>query len=73
MKPKNINQKIEDIAKKHINIVFTESMDDIHEVTNVQIENALKAAYLLGEKTGYKHGFKDAKVACDCILEKNIK
>ncbi len=41
-------------------------MEEIVAVGMIQLEKALKAAYLAGEKCGYKHGFKDATTACDC-------
>lgn len=68
MNHKNLNQKLEEIARKHLGVdVFDKALIiDSHDVTNLQIEKALKAAYLLGETSGYKHGFGDAKEACDC-------
>lgn len=73
MKHKNINQKLEDIARTHLGVnVFSKAfIFDSHNLTNRQIEKALKSAYLLGEKAGYKHGFGDAKEACDCELHEH--
>jgi Rad3-related DNA helicase len=75
MKHKNLNQKLEEIARTHLGIdVFSKAPSfDSHEITNRQIEKALKAAYLLGEKSGYKHGFSDAKEACPCSLEEEVE
>jgi len=75
MKHKNLNQQLEEIARTHLGIdVFSKALVvDTHDITNRQIEKALKAAYLLGEKSGYKHGFGDAKEACDCELHEHLE
>jgi len=74
MKHKNLNQKLEEIARTHLGIdIFSKALIfDSHEITNRQVEKALRAAYLLGEKSGYKHGFGDAKEACDCVLQEDL-
>lgn len=79
MKHKNLNNRLEEIARINLGInIFSKALlFDSHVITNRQIEKALKSAYLLGEKSGYKHGFGDAKEACDCDLhdyteEKNL-
>ncbi len=61
MKHKNLNQKLEEIARAHLGI------DVFSQIPT--LEKSLKEAYLLGEKVGYKHGFSDAKEACLCNLE----
>lgn len=75
MKHKNLNQRLEEIARTHLGIdVFSKALIvDSHDITNRQIEKALKAAYLLGEESGYKHGFGDAKEACDCDLHEHTE
>jgi hypothetical protein len=75
MKHKNINQKLEDIARIHLGMdVFSKAPTfGSHEINNRQIEKALKAAYLLGEKSGYKYGFGDAKEACPCSMDEEVE
>jgi len=68
MKYKNIHERIEDIARRYLGI---DSLKNIQrgEFTTYQVEKALKAAFSMGEKLGYSHGFKDAKEACNCSFE----
>jgi len=75
MKHKNINQKLEDVARNHLGIdVFGRAfIIDSYTVSNKQIEKALKAAYLLGEKSGYKHGYNDASEACPCSMDEEVE
>lgn len=74
MNHKSIHQKLEDVARKYLRIgmLHKSQMIDTHTLTNCQIEKALKAAYLMGEKNGYKRGYEDASHLCECSMEEII-
>lgn len=74
MNHKSVHQKLEDIARNQlgIGILHKSQMIDTHTLTNHQIEKALKAAYLMGERNGYKHGYEDASHLCECSMEEII-
>lgn len=68
---KSIHQKLEEIAKNHLEIpsLHKSQQHDRYNFSIQQIEKALKYAYLMGERYGYKHGFSDARQTCDCPLD----
>lgn len=71
MKYKNVNDRLEELARNYLEIpsFYTSELSEKHEVSGQQLEKALKAAYLIGEKNGYSNGFGDAKYACNCSLD----
>jgi hypothetical protein len=72
MKVKDVNKKLEEIARKYCGVASLKHIqqgEEIQTITIYQLEKALKSAFLSGEKAGYKQGFSDAKQACNCILD----
>lgn len=69
MKDMNINQQLDKISQKNFG---SSCVKGRYELTILQVKKALKEAYLLGEKNGYKHGFTDASAVCDCSIEASV-
>jgi hypothetical protein len=72
MKVKDVNKKLEDIARKYCGVAslgHIQPEEGTQTITIYQLEKALKSAFLSGEKAGYKQGFSDAKQACNCVLD----
>ena len=74
MKTQSVHQKIEELVQNYLNIpsLHKDRRYDRHDVSVQQVEKALRAAFLMGEKLGYSHGFNDASEACDCSLEDHV-
>jgi len=74
MKHENIHKKLEELSRNYLAIfsLHKSQHDELHEVSVKQVEKALKSAFLVGERFGYKYGFEDAKQAYECSLEEKV-
>jgi len=61
---------ITDIARKYLGIpdLYRQGYGNTVNLTDKQVEKALREMYKTGEHIGYKQGFHDAKQACECDL-----
>jgi hypothetical protein len=70
-KIKMIRESVEEIARMYFGIptLYKEHQGGSISLTHKQIERALRESYKMGERSGYRCGYDDAKEACDCVLD----
>ncbi len=68
---KSLHESVEDVARKYLGIpaLYKRGYRGTSNLTDKQVEKALREAFKMGEQEGYTRGFSDAKIACDCSLE----
>jgi hypothetical protein len=73
-KIKMIRESVEEIARMYFGIptLYKEVQGGSISLTHKQIEKALKESYKMGERSGYKCGYNDAKESCDCVLDEKL-